>query len=228
MSQLHDYTYRILIIGDSNVGKTHIISNYVSYKNIENQVFTPTIGVDFHAKLITSHSKNIKLQIWDTSGDKNFKNIVRAYYTSVAAAVIVYDITRRETFENIKIWLEDFRKKTKNLCNIPVLVIGSFPTHKRKRQVQKYELELFGELHNTMIAEVECYESMYLHNIFQPLWDTVTNKFVITEKYNPGIKCLTRELLLSKISKNCDSQHILEKSTSNYKSKQNNITCAIS
>lgn len=230
MSQLYDYTYRILVIGDSNVGKTHIISNYVSNKNISNQIFTPTIGVDFHAKLISIYSKKIKLHIWDTSGDKNFKNIVRAYYTSVAAAVIVYDITRRESFEHIKIWLEEFRKKTQNLCDIPILVIGNCQTNKRKRQVEKYELEQFGELHNTMIAEAESCEMTHLHNIFQPLWNKITNKFVRTEKYNPGVKRLTRELFLPKLSQSRNPIHTPQKHNPKPKpmNKHNDLACVIS
>ena len=224
MSQLHEYNYRILVIGDSNVGKTHILSNYISNKNILNQIFTPTIGVDFYTKLISTGSKKIKLHIWDTSGDKNFKNIVQAYYTSVAAAIIVYDITHRESFEHIKIWLDKFRERNHKLCELPILVIGNCPTHKRKRQVEKYELENFGELHNTMIAEVESCEMTHLHNIFQPLWNKITNKFVIAEKYNPGIKRLSRELFLPKIT----PSHAQTQEEKKQIHKQNEMSCVIS
>jgi len=221
MSQLHEYNYRILVIGDSNVGKTHMISNYVSTKHISNQIFTPTIGVDFYTKLITTGSKKIKLHIWDTSGDKNFKNIVQAYYTSVAAAIIIYDITRRESFENIKDWLDEFREKNHKLCDIPILVVGNYPNKKKERQVEKYELENFGELHNTMIAEVESCEMTHLHNIFQPLWNKITNKFVITEIYNPGVKQLPRKLFLSKIDQSRNKIY-----TPKY--KHNEMSCVIS
>tara|TARA_Y100000389_G_C17439838_1_gene507870 strand:- start:1477 stop:2163 length:687 start_codon:yes stop_codon:yes gene_type:complete len=200
MSVLHDYTYRIVVLGDSNVGKTHIMSNYVSNKHISNQIFTPTIGVDFHAKLITTCSKKIKLHIWDTSGDQNFKRIVQAYYMSVAAAIIVYDITNRESFEHIKEWLEGFREKNHKLCDIPILVVGNYPNKKKLRLVRKHELETFGELYNTMIAEVDSFEMTYLQNIFQPLWNKLTNTFVIPEKYNPGIKCLKKNMFLPKTS----------------------------
>ena len=198
MSILPDYKYRILVLGDSNVGKTHLTSNYVSNKHISNQIFTPTIGVDFHAKLIAACSKKIKLHIWDTSGDPNFKRIVQAYYTSVAAAIIVYDIANRDSFEHIKEWLEGFREKNHKLCDIPILVIGNHPDKKRARCVERYELETFGELYNTMIAEVESYEMTYLQNIFQPLWNKLTNTFVMTDKYNPGIKRLTGTVQLAR------------------------------
>ena len=197
MSLLHDYTYRILVLGDSNVGKTHIISNYVTNTPISNQIFRPTIGVDFHAKLVTTCSKKIKLHIWDTSGDRNFKNIVRAYYTSVAAAILVYDITNRESFEHIKSWLEEFREKNKKLCDIPILVLGNYKDGKKKRQVEQYELENFGELYNTMIAETESCEMTYLENILHSLWTKVTEKFVIPQKYNPGVKRFTKKIFLS-------------------------------
>lgn len=207
MSLLHDYSYRIIVIGDSNVGKTHLISNFVTNKHISNQIFTPTIGVDFHAKLLTSCSKKIKLHIWDTSGDQNFKSIARAYYTSVAAAIIVYDITNRKSFENINIWLREFREKNSILCDVPILVVGNYIDTKKERQVEMYELEQFGELYNTMIAEVNSYEMVYLQNVFQPLWNKITNKFVIAEKYNPGVKRLTRDRFLPYINNSGNPIH---------------------
>jgi len=226
MSVLHDFTYRILVLGDRNVGKTHLMSNYVSNKHISNQIFTPTIGVDFHAKLITTCSKKIKLHLWDTSGDPNFKRIVQAYYMSVAAAIIVYDITNRESFEHIKEWLEGFREKNHKLCDIPILVVGNCPDKKKPRHVKKYELEHFGELYNTMIAEVESCEMTYLQNIFQPLWNKLTNTFVMTDKYNPGIKRLTRELVLPKTPRALNPIHTyIPKKTGN---QSKNKECILS
>ena len=225
MSILHDYTYRVLVAGDSGVGKTHLISNYIEHNDISNQIFRPTIGVDFHAKLITSGTKKIKLHIWDTSGDHNFKNIVRAYYTSVAAAILVYDIANRESFENIKNWLEELREKNKNLCDIPILVLGNHKDGK-KRQVEYNELERFGELYNTFVSEISCDENLYLEEILQPLWEKVTNKFVIPEKYNPGVKRLEKRIFLS--NKTTLDNSFLTKSSHIPLKFQENQYCSIS
>jgi len=198
MSLLHDYTYRILVIGDSNTGKTHLSSNLITNKHISNQIFRPTIGVDFHGKLISSCSKKIKLHIWDTSGDPNFKRIAEAYYTSVAAAIIVYDIAKRDSFLHVKEWIEKFREKNKKLCQHPILVVGNHVDSTKKREVQYHELEEFGNINNTMIAEVNSYDMIHLQHLFQPLWNKITIQYVISEQYNPGIKRLTRSLFLPK------------------------------
>ena len=132
---------------------------------------------------------------------------MQAYYTSVAAAIIVYDITNRESFEHIKEWLEGFREKNHKLCDIPILVVGNYPDKKKLRLVRKHELETFGELYNTMIAEVDSFEMTYLQNIFQPLLNKLTNTFVMTDKYNPGIKRLTRKFVLPKTNRTLNPMH---------------------
>lgn len=198
MSLLHDYTYRILVIGDSNTGKTHIFSNLATNKHISNQIFRPTIGVDFHGKHISSCSKKIKLQIWDTSGDPNFKRIGESYYTSVAAAIIVYDISNRDSFLHVIDWLKDFREKNQKLCNPPILVVGNQVYSEKARVVQRHELETFGNEYNTMVAEVQSCDMEQLQHIFQPLWNKITGQYVIPERYSPGVKRLTRPLYLPK------------------------------
>lgn len=213
-------------MGDSNTGKTHLSHNLCSTTHIANQIFTPTIGVDFYAKEITSFQKKIKLHIWDTSGDKAFKNIVQAYYNSVAGVMLVYDITKRESFENVQQWLAEFREKTHKLCDIPILIIGNYIDEKKERKVLTHELESFGEKNNTMVFEVCCADINNLSPLFQPLWDTITKTFLIPGKYNPGIKRLENRLFLDTQQKKKDVYVISNKK--NIQSKKANKECIIS
>jgi Ras-related protein Rab-2A len=102
-----DYLFKYIIIGDSGVGKSCILLRFIDdtfNPNLEN-----TIGVEFGAKMINIKSTNIKLQIWDTAGQEAFQSITRSYYRSAAGALLVYDITNKESFENIAKWLEEAR-----------------------------------------------------------------------------------------------------------------------
>lgn len=102
-----EYLFKYIIIGDSGVGKSCILLRFIEdtfNPNLEN-----TIGVEFGAKMVTINNTNIKLQIWDTAGQEAFQSITRSYYRSAAGALLVYDITSLESFENIAKWLDEAR-----------------------------------------------------------------------------------------------------------------------
>ncbi len=102
-----EYLFKYIIIGDSGVGKSCILLRFIEdtfNPNLEN-----TIGVEFGAKQVEIEGKQIKLQIWDTAGQEAFQSITRSYYRSSAGALLVYDVTNRESFENIENWLDEAR-----------------------------------------------------------------------------------------------------------------------
>lgn len=82
-----------------------------------------TIGVEFGARMVTISGKTIKLQIWDTAGQESFRSITRSYYRGAAGALLVYDITRRETFNHLASWLEDARQHSNS--NMTIMLIGN-------------------------------------------------------------------------------------------------------
>lgn len=98
-----DYTFKIVLTGDSDVGKSHILTKYVDDVFLNN--YSNTIGVDFRLKKITIDKKKIKLQIWDTAGHERFRTISRSYYRGANAIIIAFSLTSRESFNNIKRWL---------------------------------------------------------------------------------------------------------------------------
>lgn len=115
------HTCRYIIIGDTGVGKSCLLLQFTD-KRFQ-PVHDLTIGVEFGARLVNIDGKQIKLQIWDTAGQESFRSITRSYYRGAAGALLVYDITRRETFDHLASWLEDARQHANP--NMTIMLIGN-------------------------------------------------------------------------------------------------------
>ncbi|OQR69739.1 ras-related protein Rab-2A-like [Tropilaelaps mercedesae] len=110
-----------------------------------------TIGVEFGARMITIDKKQIKLQIWDTAGQEAFRSITRSYYRGAAGALLVYDITRRDTFDHLTTWLEDARQHSSS--NMVIMLIGNKSDLEGRREVKKEEGEAFAQEHGLVFME---------------------------------------------------------------------------
>ena len=102
-----DITLKIVLVGDSGVGKSNIISKYT--KNEFNYESKTTIGVEFATKALVQENKTIKVQIWDTAGQERYRSMASAYYRGAMGALLVYDITRASSFENLDKWLKELK-----------------------------------------------------------------------------------------------------------------------
>lgn len=94
-----EYLFKIIIIGDAGVGKSNILIRYT--KDMFDAANKPTIGIEFSSKTIDVDSKKVKLQIWDTAGQERYRAVAKQYYKGAAGVMIVYDITKRSSFENV-------------------------------------------------------------------------------------------------------------------------------
>ncbi|EIE79458.1 hypothetical protein RO3G_04163 [Rhizopus delemar RA 99-880] len=110
-----------------------------------------TIGVGFGTRFVTVNDQQTKLQIWDTAGQESFRSITRSYYRGAAGALLVYDITRRETFENLSVWLEDARQHANP--NTVIMLIGNKSDLEGQRQVSREEAERFAQEHDLFFLE---------------------------------------------------------------------------
>ena len=108
----YDEKIRLMGIGDANVGKTSLIKRYC--QNDFNNAYLTTIGIDFQTKNINMNNKNIKIQIWDTAGQERYRIMAKNYYNSSDGFIIVYDITKRESFNNINTWIEQISNSAQN------------------------------------------------------------------------------------------------------------------
>ena len=119
-----------MMLGDAGVGKTSIARRFVDDAFLNNYIHT--IGIDFLEKIIECEGQQIKLQIWDTAGQEAFRSITRSYYRGAAGALLVYDITRRDTFNHLTTWLEDARQHSNS--NMVIMLIGN----KRFKSLQTF------------------------------------------------------------------------------------------
>ncbi|KAK3036073.1 hypothetical protein RJ639_029826, partial [Escallonia herrerae] len=116
-----DYVFKVVVIGDSAVGKTQILSRFA--KNEFCFDSKSTIGVEFQTRTVTINSKVIKAQIWDTAGQERYRAVTSAYYRGALGAMLVYDITKRQTFDHVARWVEELRAHADN--TIVITLIGN-------------------------------------------------------------------------------------------------------
>ena len=105
MNDDYDHVFKLLLIGDAGVGKSSILLRYTD--NTFDEHLQSTIGVDFKVKIANKDGKKIKLTIWDTAGQERFRTLTSAYYRGAQGIILTYDVTRRETFEALNVWLQE-------------------------------------------------------------------------------------------------------------------------
>jgi small GTP-binding protein len=169
----YDYLIKIIIIGDSNVGKSSISSMFVD--NVIKLDYDTTIGVDFFTKIIPVDDKDIKLQIWDTAGQERFLSITKSYYRSVNSVLIVFDVTHRKSFLNIKKWLKEI--KNNGVENPTVFLVGNKIDSMEKRQISYDEAFQLAEENNIEYIECSAKTNNHIYDLFEKLAKkTIYNK----------------------------------------------------
>jgi Ras-related protein Rab-11A len=158
-----DYLFKVVIIGDSNVGKTNILSRYNRNEFTVNS--KSTIGVEFMNKYVDFDNNVIKLQLWDTAGQERYRAITSAYYRGAHGIIMVYDITLYKSYENIKkIWIPQIKD---NLAfNIPIILVGNKNDLDYSRQINSEEAKKFAEENNILFIETSSKENIGIKDIF--------------------------------------------------------------
>jgi Ras-related protein Rab-2A len=169
---MHDYLLKLIIIGDSGVGKSNILSRFTDNRFMKN--YDTTIGVEFGIKLMALDGLKYKLHIWDTAGQETFKSITRSYYRGTVGCLLVYDITRRESFESVKTWLVDLR----NYChlNIVITLIGNKIDMNDERQVTLDEGQEFATKNGLLFFETSAKIDHNINDVFVNVVTEITKK----------------------------------------------------
>ncbi|KAL9253000.1 GTP-binding protein YPTM2-like protein [Drosera capensis] len=121
MNNEYDYLFKLLLIGDSGVGKSCLLLRFADDSYVESYI--STIGVDFKIRTVEQDGKTIKLQIWDTAGQERFRTITSSYYRGAHGIIIVYDVTDQHSFENVKQWLSEIDRYASD--NVVKLLVGN-------------------------------------------------------------------------------------------------------
>jgi len=117
----YDYLFKVVVIGDSGVGKSNLLSRFT--RNEFNLESKSTIGVEFATRTVTIEGKTIKAQIWDTAGQERYRAITSAYYRGAVGALVVYDITKDASFDNVAKWLAELKENA--TADITMLIVGN-------------------------------------------------------------------------------------------------------
>ena len=152
---------KLLTLGESYVGKTTLILNYMNpnIKTTNLERLYPTIGVDYQKKSVTIDNRNINVETWDTAGLEKFKKITSQYYNGADGIILIFDITNKESFEKISFWIQDLSNKI-DLDNICLILIGNKTDLKDQRKVSVEEAQKYAAQYN-----IEYYEVSALKNV---------------------------------------------------------------
>jgi Ras-related protein Rab-2A len=195
----YSYLFKYIIIGDSGCGKSCLLSQFIDKKFESSHDIT--IGVEFGSKLIKVDGEQIKLQIWDTAGQEAFRSITRSYYKGAIGAIIVFDITRRYTFDNIKKWLIECEQYSGTYINI--LLVGNKSDLVARQEVGSEEALEFAKKNSIEYIETSARTGLNVDNIFIHITSDILKKIKskqIDINYAIGIRTgseLITPLLLS-------------------------------
>ncbi|KAL0237474.1 hypothetical protein PCE1_000871 [Barthelona sp. PCE] len=145
----HDYLFKLMLVGDSAVGKSCLLNRFSD--NIFTERFVCTIGVDFKIRMIELENLVICLQIWDTAGQDRYRSISTSYYNGSNGIVVIYDTSNRETFENVKFWLNEIKKHAAD--DVLLLLVGNKIDLESEYCVPSEEAEAFAKQHQMMFLE---------------------------------------------------------------------------
>ncbi|KAE9446821.1 hypothetical protein C3L33_21277, partial [Rhododendron williamsianum] len=161
----YDYLFKVVLIGDSGVGKSNLLSRFT--RNEFCLESKSTIGVEFATRTLQVEGRTVKAQIWDTAGQERYRAITSAYYRGALGALLVYDVTKPTTFENISRWLKELRDHADS--NINIMLIGNKTDLKHLRAVATEDAQGFAEKEGLSFIETSALEATNVEKAFQTI-----------------------------------------------------------
>ena len=172
-----DYLFRYIIVGDINVGKSCIMLQFSSNQFREEHELT--IGVEFAIKFLEIKNKNIKIQVWDTAGEEAFQSITKSYYRNAIGALLVYDITKKSSFEHLQKWLDSVKENSTK--NIKIILIGNKIDLEDKREVTFQEGEEFAKKNDLFFLETSAKNFINIKESFNKLTEEIYQNIEVLE-----------------------------------------------
>ncbi|KAL1569349.1 Ras-related protein RABA4d [Salvia divinorum] len=164
-NQKIDYVFKVVLIGDSAVGKSQLLSRFARNEfSLESKA---TIGVEFQTKSLLIDQKTVKAQIWDTAGQERYRAVTSAYYRGAVGAMLVYDIAKRQSFDHMARWLEELRGHADK--NIVIMLIGNKSDLGTLRAVPTEDAQEFAERENLYFMETSALHATNVESAFMTI-----------------------------------------------------------
>lgn len=187
---MYAYQFRLIVVGDSTVGKSSLLRYFCDGKFSEDS--DPTVGVDFYARIIEiKPDVRVKLQIWDTAGQERFRSITRSYYRNSVGALLLYDTTNYDSFEHVADWLSEAKRQIEP-NNVIFMLVGTKVDKEHLREVPTEQAQQFADYHNLLFMETSSKCGLNVETAFKEMankiYDLLENgKFRMQEGWD-GIK----------------------------------------
>ncbi|KAL8228243.1 hypothetical protein R6Q57_015827 [Mikania cordata] len=182
-----DYLFKIVLIGDSAVGKSNLLARFARDEFYPNS--KSTIGVEFQTQKVEIKGKEIKAQIWDTAGQERFRAVTSAYYRGAVGALLVYDISRRQTFHSIGRWLNELH--THSDMNVVAILVGNKSDLNEAREVSTEEGKLLAESEGLFFMETSALDSSNVPAAFETvvkeIYNILSRKVMESQKHEPSL-----------------------------------------
>ncbi|EGR34812.1 Rab8-family small gtpase, putative [Ichthyophthirius multifiliis] len=173
----YDWLVKLLIIGDSGVGKTNILLRFCDDKF--SQTHLTTIGIDFKMKKIEIDNKKIKLQVWDTAGQERFRTITQNYYKGAMGIIMTYAINDKESFNNVELWMKQIREQADS--NVQKILVGNKSDMESERQVTLQEGKALADSFGIKFFETSAKTNENVHDAFISICRDIKEKMMQNE-----------------------------------------------
>ena len=189
----YEFIFKVLLLGNSNVGKSSLFLRFVD--DIWNDTFVPTIGVDFKIKTFDIDEQRIKMQIWDTAGQERFKNIIASYYRGAHGILLIYDVTDKDSFKNLSNWLIEIEKNSSK--NVLKVLIGNKTDLEEKRVISYNQAKEFADSYGLKYIETSAKKNLNVNEAFATLGRELMlaseDKRIVKQKQNKKISVAKME-----------------------------------
>ena len=160
-----DYIFKVLRLGNSDVGKSSLLLRFVD--SLWNDAFVPTIGVDFKVKTLEINNKKVKMQIWDTAGQERFRTVVSTYFRGAHGILLLYDVTNKDSFKNLENWLIEIEKNSSD--KVLKILVGNKCDLSDDREIQTEEGQAFAVRNGMEFMETSAKMNTNVSEAFETL-----------------------------------------------------------
>ena len=169
MNDNFDLILKLLIVGDSSVGKTNFIMRFINNEFINN--YLTTSGIDLKTKDIEVKNKKIRIQIWDTAGQVQYKAITRNLFLKVMGAIIIYDITNEKSYTNLKSWVQLIREECGS--HMQIIIVGNKCDLDSERKINQDEVMNYAEEEKIEYIETSCKTGENVHKVVKTICEKI-------------------------------------------------------